>query len=253
MILSDSTFPNKYDFLKELIVPYSTDFTKKRYGNNWDGGYIYLKELFDESSIVYSYGIDDNPSAIYFDIHCANEGKKVYMYDGTIEGCPVNNQNFFFKKENLYKGVLENQIKENSHDKETNMVLKMDIEGSEYEVINSDIELISKHFNQMNIEVHSLIEEDSDNSGLDELSCAIKKDNKIKKVFFEKLLEYYNIVHIHANNYTPRYGDFPETMELTLLRKNYSFNGIDKTKFPIKGLDFPNNPNEQDYDLDWWI
>ncbi len=253
MIIFDPKTPNKYNFLKKLIYPYSTNFTKKRLGNNRDGGYIYLKELFDQSSIVYSYGIDHHPSAISFDLQCAEEGKSVYMYDGTIEECPLENEKFLFKKENLYKGGLKKHIEENNHGEESNMVLKMDIEGSEYEVVCSDIEVISNHFNQIGIEVHNLIEESVDDSGVSEENKLIKKDHELKKIFFERLLEYYNIVHIHANNHSPRYVDFPETIELTLLRKDYEFNGIDKTRYPIANLDYPNSNHLDDYVLDWWV
>jgi hypothetical protein len=47
MIFFDPREPNKYNFLKKIIYPYLSDFTKKRYGGFKDGSYVFLQELFD--------------------------------------------------------------------------------------------------------------------------------------------------------------------------------------------------------------
>ncbi len=253
MIFWDVNKPNKYNFLKKLIFPYSAPFTKKRFGNCKDGGYVFLKELFDESSIVYSYGIDDALDSISFDLDCASEGKSVYMYDGTINKCPVENPKLFFKKENLYQGILERHLSENGHEEKTNMVLKMDIEGSEYEVVNSDIEFIHNHFNQISMEVHGLIEELNPHSVVSPETALIKKDERIKKNFFTNIGKYYNIVHIHANNHGDRYADFPDTLEITFLRKDYEVNQVDYSQYPIDKIDYPNCNGLDDFILNWWV
>lgn len=252
-IFFDQAKPNKYNYLKKVIFPYRTAYTKKRYGRNGDGGYILLKELFDKSNFVYSYGINDNPEDVSFDLQCSQEGKNVYMYDGSIGKLPLENPRFFFKKEFLFKGVLEKHIQENGHESESNMVLKMDIEGSEYEVINSDIDLISKHFDQVTIEIHNLIEEYPINWELTEFNRAIKFNKDIKINFFENLFLHYNIFHIHANNHGVRHADFPDSLEISFLRKDYEVFGIDNQRYPIDELDFPNYNFEKDYVLDWWL
>ena len=249
----DQGNPNKYSYLKKLIFPYKTGYTKKRYGRNGDGGYILLKELFYKSKFVYSYGINDSPEHVSFDLQCSQEGKYIHMYDGSIEELPLKNPRFHFKKEFLSEGVLKKHIQENGHESEYDMVLKMDIDGSEYDVINSDIGLISNHFNQVTIEVHNLIEEYPMMWELTESSYSRKFDKEMKRVFFENLGLHYNIVHIHGNNHGARHVDLPDSLEISFLRKDYPISGIDNQRYPIEGLDFPNYNFAKDYVLDWWV
>jgi hypothetical protein len=253
MIFFDSREPNKYNFLKKIIYPYLSDFTKKRYGGFKDGSYVFLQELFDKSNIVYSYGIGSDPQGLRFDLDCADQNKNVYMYDGSINNPPVNHPNFIFKSEFLFKSLIKNHIKENNHENEKNMILKMDIEGYEYEVINNDIDFISKHFDQISIEIHGLIEEIPEKWTIEEPISSIKKDKHIKQEFFKKICQYYNIIHIHANNHSPRYIDFPDSLEISFLRKDYPLFKLDKNEYPIDKLDFPNYDGREDYILNWWV
>lgn len=258
-IISKSSFfdekrPNKYNYLKRRIYPYKPyhGYIKKRYGERGDGSYVFLENLFTESKFVYSYGIGSESEGISFDKQAADLGKKVYMYDGSVSEAPLEHDNFIFKSEFLYKNVIKKHIFENDHLMEDDMVLKMDIEGFEYEVISTDISIISRHFNQLCIEIHSLIEEIPHGWILDEPLLSIKTNKDAKRDFFDKILLYYNIVHIHANNHAPRHLDFPDSLEITFLRKDYPVTGKDKSVFPIDGLDFANYNRREDYVLDWW-
>lgn len=224
--------------LKEILLPYLTPYTKKRYGLNHDGGYIFLSEPFQESNIVYSYGIGDTAEAICFDLECSRLGKEIYMYDASIDFPSLMARGFHFKKEFLNKDNFQSHIIENSHSLETSMTLKMDIEGSEYSCIIDNIELVNKHFNQVSIECHNLSQYPKSN---------------IQQEFFSKMLEYYNIVHIHGNNYDFVHEGIPNCLELTFLRKNYIFDSLEKEPYPDPVLDFPNDPNKPDIQLDWWI
>jgi len=255
MTFFDEKRPNKYNYLKRKIYPFKPPFgfKKKRYGGEKDGSYVFIENLFDESKFVYSYGIGNHSDAVCFDKHAADLGKKVYMYDGSIKELPLQHENFIFKSEYLYEGILKDHIDANAHENERDMVLKMDIEGYEYSVITTDIKLINYHFNQLSIELHSLIEEIPEGWSIDEPMLSIKKNKYAKQDFFDKILKYYNIVHIHANNHAPRHVDFPDSLEITFLRKDYRVLGEDKTIFPIDGLDFPNYNKKPDYVLDWWI
>jgi hypothetical protein len=243
---------NKYNFLKKLIYPHKLlNLNKCRYGGKEDGSYVFVKEIFETSNNVYSYGIG---SDVCFDKCCAEMGKKVFMYDASIEKLPELHENFFFKKEFLSSGLIKEHIAENGHgDENTDMVLKMDIEGHEYEVINEDIDLIKKHFNQISIEVHGLIEEIPEGWDVGDLLKKIKSDRVLKETFFKNLSKHYDIIHIHGNNHSYRFLDFPDSLEISFLRKDFVTHGPDKISFPVDGLDFPNYDMVEDFKLDWWV
>jgi hypothetical protein len=253
MIFFDSQNPNKYNFLKKEIVPNKTSYTKKRYGGKYDGSYVFLEELLNQSQFVYSYGINSGMDAIKFDLEMAENNKIIYMYDASIEAPSYNHKNFRFNKEFVTKDNLFKHLEKNNHLNETSMVLKMDIDGNEYELFNNNIEIISRHFNQISLELHALIEEIPQGWIVDDLNLSIMKNKDIKKSFFNNVKKYYNIIHIHANNHAPRYVDFPASLEILLLRKDYEVQGIDDKRYPIENLDYPNYLGREDYVLDWWL
>jgi hypothetical protein len=251
-LIIDTQNMNKYNFLKKLIYPHRLlNLNKHRYGGSEDGSYVFVKEVFESSKNVYSYGIGSDVS---FDKCCAEMGKKVFMYDASIEEPPEFHSNFNFKKEFLLSGLIKDHILENGHGEEdTDMILKMDIEGHEYDVINKDIDLIKKHFSQISIEIHGLIEEIPEGWVIDDLLKKIKPDKILKETFFKNLSKYYNIIHIHGNNHSYRFFDFPDSLEISFLRKDFPTLGGDDISFPVDGLDFPNYDMVEDFKLDWWI
>jgi hypothetical protein len=214
MIYFNNLEPNKYNFLKKEIIPYKTPLTKKRYGGTSDGSYVFLEELINESKFVYSFGINTGVDAIKFDLEMANMGKTVFMYDGSIDSPSVTHSNCVFTKEYISKDNFLNCLRKNNHLSEDKMALKVEI---------------------------------------DSLNLALMKDKEIKKLFFHNVKKYYNIVHLHANNHSPRYVDFPSSIEALFLRKDFPVDEVENTRYPIKGLDFPNYNGREDYVLDWWI
>ena len=55
----------------------------------------------------------------------------------------------------------------------------------------------------------------------------------------------HNIVHVHENNNCRNFVDiagnkYPDTIELTYLRKDCRVWGLNEVSFPIEGVDFPN-------------
>lgn len=253
MFYFNSQEPNKYNFLKKEIFPYRTPYTKKRYGGKADGSYVFLEELINESKFVYSFGINIGFDAIKFDLEMAEMGKTVFMYDGSIESPSFTHPNFVFTKEHISKDNFLNCLKTNGHLSEDKMVLKVDIDGYEYDLFNNNIEQIAEHFNQISIEVHSLIEEAPAEWIIDSLNLSLMKDKEIKKLFFHNIKKYYNIVHIHANNHSPTYVDFPSSIEILFLRKDSPVGEVETIRYPIKELDYPNYDGREDYVLDWWV
>ena len=222
--------------LKKELTPFKTQFTKKRYGCNWDSGYIYLSELFDNSSIIYSYGLDKTEEAISFDIEASDLGKKIYMYDASIEAPAVMRHNFFFKKEHLTSENFSKHIKENEHCNQKNMILKMDVEGAEYSIVPNNIDLINFHFSQVSIEIH-----DINNVTQDKINLILS------------LNKFYKIFHVHGNNHDFIFDGVPNCLELSMLRNDYPVIGLETEAYPIDGIDFSNVKGKQDFILDWWV
>jgi len=225
--------------LTELLIPLKTNLIKKRIGAEGDGGYVLLQEIFNDCDTVYSYGIDDSEDSDSFDVDCADHNKTVYMFDGTIEREQSKNPRLIFKKENLTADNLRSHLSINNNINKKNMILKMDIEGHEYPVIEKNIKLINDCFSMMCIEFHGLNNPNYYNY-------------KNKNHVLELILEYYDIFHMHANNWVERKFEIPSVMEISFIRKGTCSSEPD-CAYPIKDLDSPNCVDRNDYTLDWWV
>ena len=129
-------------------------------GKKSDGCYVFLDD-FENIKIAYSFGISN---MIQFDDELAKRGIDVYMYDHTIKSLPYNNTKFHWSKigicgnneRNKYLKTLEDLIKENGHISEKNMILKIDVEGWEWNSLNDLNEDILRQFKYILIEYHFL-------------------------------------------------------------------------------------------------
>ena len=112
-----------------------------RLGADNDGGYV-MCEDFKNSKTAYGFGIGNDVS---WDEHIASYGINVYMYDPTIEKLPKCNNRFHFYKLGI---AAEDSIKDrmcsletlmiiNGHESAEKLILKMDVEGAEWDFINS--------------------------------------------------------------------------------------------------------------------
>ena len=110
------------------------------------------------------------------------------------------------------------------------VVLKSDIEGSEFDVIDGILKYHSK-IKMIIFEFHWM--------------------NKNEKIFLEslsKLKNKFNIIHIHGNNHCEKLpSGLPIALEMTLLNKDIQKDVGEYVKnFPIQDLDYPNNPYKED-------
>ncbi len=93
------------------------------------------------------------------------------------------------------------------------------------------------------------IGEFKDGKGTDKLGINIPSFKE--EIFFnsvKKLKEYFEIIHIHGNNHFPKSDTgLPMIIEMTLLNKKYTPKKIEYiNNFPIKDLDYPNQPFSED-------
>lgn len=199
---------NRFHELLNLKNVKGCDFVRVGAAN--DGGYVMLNDL--PGGIAYSFGINDDVS---WDDDMASRGYEVYMYDHTIDALPHVRKAFHFFKEgiadfeeNKSLKKLETFIKRNKHDKNENMILKIDVEGAEWGVFENISEDILKAFNQIVVEFHNL--------------CEFNNISRYNKVL-EKIHRTHQPIHYHINNYDDVYwfSDKPygNAIEVTFANK----------------------------------
>lgn len=221
-----------YDMVKKLTsveIPISMNIEWCRIGRDNDGGYLMLN-LDNTSKIAYSFGICDDTS---WDRDMANLGYEVYQYDHTIEKLPEQNSHFHWKKigitgndetDNLKR--LSTLLSENGHEMTRHMILKIDVEGAEWDVFANMTETELRQFDEIVVEWHDIL------------------DNDRKQV--EKALKNVSVthapVHVHANNYAKVdfCGDIlmPDVLEVTYLNRQISDTRIEEIALPHE-LDMP--------------
>ena len=114
-----------------------------------------------------------------------------------------------------------------------NLILKIDIEGDEYKILDTIIENSNK-INCLLIEFHSIG----------------KNINLIEKFILDN--SNLKLIHIHGNNYAGNNNDNdPNIIELTFVNINKVNLGLIKTNksYPINRLDYKNHPKKNDFIL----
>jgi hypothetical protein len=177
-----------------LISPVAAlNVRKCRVGDGADGGYVMLDDLRD-IGVCYSLGIGQDVS---WDIAMANGGAEIYQYDHTIERPPIEHGRFrYFRTGITHDPALAPEFKridalidENGHGERDDMVLKIDIEGHEWDSLDAlDAKVFGK-FRQIVAEFHGmrLLNIDSFRARADRV--------------FSKLRRAHEVIHVHGNNF----------------------------------------------------
>lgn len=230
------------------------NYKLNRYGKDYDGGYLIGKKSILKSRFLVSYGISDDWT-FELDILKKNKNIKIFSFDNNLSYkllfklILLNFFRLFYFNSNLKKlfdsikkflkfKIVKNQINfknKTIKNKDTllitknldDLLLKIDIEGSEYRILD-DLIKIKKKINGLIIELHDID----------------LHHNKIKKFINNLGL---HLTHIHPNNYSEpdKYGN-PTTVEITF--EKYPIILGKKVKLPNK-LDMKSNPRSIDYNL----
>jgi hypothetical protein len=209
---------------------------KVRIGEDADGGYVLIND-FSNSNTVYSLGIGNN---IGFDWNMACRGHDIYMFDHTIEKVPLEHPKFHFHKIGI-SGVsndeahvlsLNDLISYLGHEDKENIILKMDIEGAEWDAIGAASADTLGKFQQITMEIHLL-----NKVGWDDFFVSARE-------FFKKINEQFTLCHVHSNNVGRIHliGGFPvpEALELSYVKTSMIERTPSRTLYPTP-LDRPNN------------
>lgn len=213
-----------------------------RIGRDNDGGYVMLKD-FSPNTHAYSFGIADDVS---WDAAIAEMGLKVYMYDHTIGNSPRNFKNGTFYsigisgKDSADGNVLSiRTILEKSGDiQKKDLLLKMDVEGAEWEFILETPSCILENFAQMTFEFHGLLNKNKQELVIEALA---------------KLNKTHQVIWVHGNNAKHAYNAkgliLPYLLEATYVsKKKYEFDDYESYIVPGR-LDMPNIPRRSDLEL----
>ncbi len=231
------------DTLRPLRPYAANGFKKARFGSSHDGGYVHLDD-FQGVDTAFSFGIEQNAS---WDIDVAKRGVTVYQFDHTVDAPITDNPRLIFARKKISPeagpesesllSLVRQHDKQNAH---PNILLKIDIECSEWEVFDSTpLEILSR-FSQIVGEFHYF-------QGF--------SDAHWRRLFarvLKKLSKAYAVVHVHANNYAG-FSNIanvivPNVLEITFANRSiYSFSDTDEV-FPGP-LDIPNDPSRPDMHL----
>jgi hypothetical protein len=196
-----------------------------RIGGDGDGGYLLPDDLAGVTACI-SPGVSDT---VTFDQAMADRGIEVFMADASVKGPPIQNDRFHFVKKFLDVYEDDTHMRLDSLcamvSPDGDRILQIDIEGAEYRVILDASDEALKSFRIIVAEFHHLTR------------MFGKFQFDVIRATFEKLLRFYDVVHIHPNNVcgpTVRGSlSIAPVMEFTFYRKDRV--EIDETR----RLDFP--------------
>ncbi|MCI9218687.1 MAG: hypothetical protein HFH94_02950 [Lachnospiraceae bacterium] len=238
---------NKAEFFGEIIelckVEKAIGFPMVRIGKCADGGYI-MPDDFDDIEACYSFGIGTEVS---WEEDMATRGIDVYCYDHTIDHMPGNNEKLHFFRNGIAgadsrDGILktmETFLRENKS-RTDNLILKMDVEGAEWEFLQKVEKNVLSRFKQMTFELHNLTDE-----------------RRSREIFdcLNKLKETHQPVWVHGNNagLAEKAGDYvvPQMLEIIYVRKDSYKLAECEYNCPIY-LDYPNISDFNEIVLQGW-
>lgn len=209
---SDSVQRTVLAILRRLEPMRAVDLKKIRIGKECDGGYVMLDD-FSGITTAYSIGICDEVS---WDLNMAERGIDVFQYDHTIDALPLQHARFHWEKKGLGASVtaeletLPRLLERNGHRGRSDMLLKCDIEGCEWDVLAALPPECLRQFKQIVLEIHFLERlTDPEFARLVERAVGV-------------LTTDHRVINVHANNHRP-YSivggvPLPSVLELTLAR-----------------------------------
>ena len=241
---------SRYEVYKTLktLTPWDLEGEKKiRIGSCNDGGYI-LVDRFDNCDVVLSFGAGHD---ISFEKYFANIGKKVFLCDPYENNIEVDNINIQFSPIGLKATPAVDVV---SYDlahiidifslrSKKMLVLKIDIEGDEWDIFDAASDVDLEIFPQIVVEFHWF------NNLIHEEFCA-----KLFRVF-TKINKQFTLHHVHANNCADiiNIAGFPvaDVIELSYIRSDLVKRKRNRGTFPTK-IDFSNDRLKPDHLL-WFF
>lgn len=178
------------DILRPLTPMALRDVGKVRLGRHGDGGYTCIDD-FSGYDTAFSFGINDD---ISWDLDAADRGLTIYQFDHSVIDPAPDDQRMVFERKKISRGTgaetqsLPDLIRR--HDKmheRPNIILKMDIEGGEWDVFDNTSEMALSRIGWIVCEFHYL-------QGLAE-----RDHRELVKRTLRKVSRNFAVVHVHSN------------------------------------------------------
>jgi hypothetical protein len=242
-LIGEPDIERKEDALRGLALLRPDKFDSKnfvRFGPNADGGYVVFDSLKKINHVI-TIGVAKDTA---FEEHLNSHYPHIEfdLFDHTDKPVRVLPENFHFHNIGLALNSQENKISigellnkfSKNHD---DLILKIDIEGNEYEAFNHQNLKLLKSIDQILIEIHFIDE------------------NLLRSKKFVDLItglrENFFLAHIHGNNNDSWVNVFgaivPKTLELTFINKKYSEMQIENSVIFPRELDYANSPGNEMY------
>jgi len=223
--------------LMRRLRPLDCGFDLIRIGAKGDGGYLVPNDL---EGIEYCFSPGVNLIAD-FENQLADRQIHSFLADFSVDRPPIERPEFTFDKKYLGSSdedrfiTLSSWINMRLKGYRKDLLLQMDIEGSEYAVILSTPDEILDQFRIIIVEFHSL------EKMFDPFVFSLISST------FAKLLNLFHVAHIHPNNFSGKFvrGDLviPRNMEFTFINKKRVKSTKPQLEFPHP-LDVDNVPKK---------
>ena len=230
-----------------LLTPYDLPAERKiRIGGPGDGGYVLVDRLRATQPVM-SFGV--GPS-VAFDLHMAERGHRVLLFDHTIEALPGEHAGFTWYREGVAGAgdaaqrlfTLADHMAKLPHGAE-GPILKLDVEGAEWNVLTETSMGLLRRFEQIVVELHELPR---------------LEERRFRSMAWKALATMssaFTLCHVHANNFggiqTVCGFPVPETLEVTYIRSDLVEAAASTTFYPTR-LDTGNCLDWPDYPL-WFF
>jgi hypothetical protein len=238
-----SKFPGasqtQYIDLLNRFRPTNLHLPLRRFGRKSDGGYVLL-DAISPNSVCVSLGIADEMS---FDEDLSPLVRHIYMFDYSITAPPVRLENGTFHPLRVVPSIandkLEIDIKSifEKFNSKHPVILKVDIEGSEWESMKDVSREILLRCEQIVFEFHDI----------QKLFESLNYEFYLK--FLDTLTHSHTVINTHINNWDSfeiiQGVPVPNVLEVTYVRNDLVEKHSGSSH--LERLNYPNNPSRPDF------
>lgn len=235
----------KFTTISKLLMPVKSSKNIIRLGSKNDGGYLLINKSY-KNSLLITFGIGDN---LDFEEDWIKNGGKVAAFDGTISNINSSNiseltNNFKWIRKNINFIGHNNSISINQavidaielfNYKDNYLVLKLDIESSEWNALYEISDKNLFRFDQIIVEFHEIIKN------------TVVNYDRIFSVL-RRLHKNFELIWSHENNYSPHF-ELDNTRFFDVIETTWHNKKSVKNILPILGsstmkdLNSPNDPS----------
>ncbi len=238
-IFDDWSFEKHFKKINKNISIHAYDYSISHdyFKNKWLQSLSFLfslkllQQIFHIRFVFKSFKTMIKDTINYFGfLHFFNPANDIYFYQ---KGLSDQASQIFIPPKDLFNGIDKSLLEKDS------IFIKMDIEGSEYDVWENLL-LYSDYLNGMVIEFHGIA------TRFDKFSSVI-----------DQLKQSFTIIHVHANNFGGYYKNtsIPNDLEITFMKnhliKDEDKLSLNKMSYPIPFLDVANDHSKLDLPIEF--